>query len=161
MRKSRLEEVSKFIGFSSNGCTWKELIHEFPRNTLNRHLQTMIAKGDIERIEEERNGRRGRRSPTIYRSLKPLCMEVPVQILKGKETVEVTIQNLSNSQTLSKECIQSFQEMWPIAKYHRRKNKPPIVWLSPDDAKERNEKIIELRSKGKKIKKVSNRFFDI
>ena len=154
MRKSRLEEIAFAIGTSDNGCTVKELVQKFPRNTLFVHLRTLLQQGDIEKTKEPSCGC-GR--PTVrYRACRPLCMEVPVKVLKGEEIVKV-----KDREGKEKEVKRQFKMVFPVAKYHRRKNEPPIVWLSPDDTKELKQKIEELRSKGKKIRKVSNRFFDI
>jgi len=67
MRRLRKGEILWTLGWAPEGLTWADLVRNFPRKTLDRHLKTLIKDGFIEKLPEKRkHGERGRQS-TRYR----------------------------------------------------------------------------------------------
>jgi DNA-binding HxlR family transcriptional regulator len=95
MRRSKENDLLELLGFRRKGYTWKELLGKhvwttsmvftgeiqrgetnFPRQTLARHLRTLIKKGIVEKVQEPRkDGERGRPS-SRYRIKSDLCQYV-------------------------------------------------------------------------------------
>ena len=82
MRASKKEQVYRVLSCRKDGFTWKELLENFPRQTLARHLKELISSGYIKKVEEPKQaGRRGRPSMR-YRIIQqqgvgPLCFTMP------------------------------------------------------------------------------------
>jgi hypothetical protein len=90
MRASKIEQVYRVLSCRKDGFTWKELLENFPRQTLNRHLKNLIGLGAIEKIEEPRQAERRGRLSMRYRIVQQqgvgfLGFPVPNMRVKDKE----------------------------------------------------------------------------